>query len=112
MAWPATWKILSVLTMLAFAGDAFALRCGHKLVQIGAHKSEVLERCGEPDSVEERRAIRGSRLRHPYGSLEIDQFEEVLIEEWIYNFGPRKFQQLLEFEDGELKKIRNLSYGY
>lgn len=89
---------LLALGMLAFVGDAFALRCGHKLVQIGAYKSEVLEKCGEPDSVEERRAIRGSRLRHPNGALEIDQFEEVLIEEWIYNFGPRKFQQLLEFE--------------
>ncbi|OAI09527.1 hypothetical protein A1353_04250 [Methylomonas methanica] len=104
--------VLLTLGMLAFAGDAFALRCGHKLVQVGDYKSEVLEKCGEPDSVEQRRAIRGSRLRHPYGALEIDQFEEVLIEEWIYNFGPRKFQQLLEFEDGELKKIRNLSYGY
>ncbi|AMK75545.1 MULTISPECIES: DUF2845 domain-containing protein [Methylomonas] len=112
MASPPVRGMLLALGLLTFAGDAFALRCGHKLVQVGDHKSEVLEKCGEPDSVEERRALRGSRLRHPYGSLEIDQFEEVLIEEWIYNFGPRKFQQLLEFEDGELKKIRNLSYGY
>ena len=98
--------------MLVLADDAFALRCGHKLVRIGEYKADVLEKCGEPDSVEERRAIRGSRLRHPYGALEISQFEEVLIEEWIYNFGPRKFQQFLEFENGELKKISNLGYGY
>ncbi|MDX8128814.1 DUF2845 domain-containing protein [Methylomonas sp. OY6] len=104
--------ILLGLGMLVVAGDALALRCGHKLVQVGDYKAEVLDKCGEPDAVEQRRAIRGSRLRHPYGALEVDQFEEVLIEEWIYNFGPRKFQQLLEFEDGELKKISNLSYGY
>lgn len=112
MNWSALRNTLLALAIFAFADEAFALRCGHKLVQIGDYKSEVLEKCGEPDSVDERRAIRGTRLRHPYGALEIDQFEEVLIEEWLYNFGPRKFQQLLEFENGELKKIRNLSYGY
>lgn len=105
-------KMLLISLAMMFAGDVLAMRCGHRLVRIGDHKSEVMEKCGEPDSVDERRAIRGSRLRHPYGALEIDQFEEVLIEEWIYNFGPRKFQQLLEFEDGELKQIRNLGYGY
>lgn len=98
--------------VLAFSGDALAFRCGHKLVQIGDYQSEILEKCGDPDAVQERRAIRGSRLRHPYGALELNQFEEVMIEEWIYNFGSRKFQQLLEFEDGELKNIRRLGYGY
>ncbi|ATG91424.1 DUF2845 domain-containing protein [Methylomonas koyamae] len=97
---------------LLVAGDVLAMRCGHRLVQVGDYKTEVLEKCGEPDSVEQRRAIRGSRLRHPYGALQIDQFEEVLIEEWTYNFGRRKFQKLLEFEDSELKKIRDLGYGY
>ena len=101
----------AVLVLLA-TGDVWAMRCGHRLVQVGDYKSEVLDKCGEPDAVEQRRAIRGSRLRHPYGALEIDQFEEVLIEEWTYNFGRRKFQKLLEFEDGELKKIRDLGYGY
>lgn len=105
-------KWLLALAIFAVAGDALALRCGRKLIQIGDYKSEVLDKCGEPDSIEERRAIRGTRLRHPYGALELDRFDEVLIEEWVYNFGPRKFQQLLEFEDGELKKIRNLDYGY
>lgn len=101
----------AVLVLLA-TSDVWAMRCGHRLVQVGDYKSEVLDKCGEPDAVEQRRAIRGSRLRHPYGALEIDQFEEVLIEEWTYNFGRRKFQKLLEFEDGELKKIRDLGYGY
>jgi len=112
MTGPVRRQVLLAMATLAFAGDALALRCGHKLVQIGDHKAEVLEKCGEPDSVDERRAIRGSRFRHPYGALEIDHFEEILIEEWIYNFGPRKFQQFLEFENGELKKIKNLGYGY
>lgn len=105
-------RALLLLLALLVANDAFALRCGHRLVQVGDYKLDVLEVCGEPDSVERRTGIRGSRLRHPYGALEIDRFEEVEIEDWVYNFGPRKFKQLLEFEDGELKSIRNLGYGY
>jgi hypothetical protein len=103
------WILALVITLVATSAQAF--RCGRQLVQIGDYKLDVLEKCGDPDMVEERTAIRGSRLRHPYGALEIDQFEEVVIEEWVYNFGPRKFKQLLEFEDGVLKKIRNLDYG-
>lgn len=97
---------------LVVSVDALAMRCGHKLVRIGDHKADVLSKCGEPDGVEERTAVRGTRFRHPYGALEIDQFEEVVIEEWTYNFGRRKFQQLLEFENGELKNIQDLGYGY
>lgn len=105
-------KAALVLCAMLFTVNAEAMRCGHQLVKVGDYKGEVLEKCGEPDSVEERTAIRGSRLRHPYGSLEIDQFEEVTIEEWIYNFGPRKLQQYLEFENGQLKVIRDLGRGY
>lgn len=101
-----------LLVFLLVATDANAMRCGHQLVQQGDYKLDVLERCGEPDSVERRTAVRGSRLRHPQGALEIDQFQEVEIEVWIYNFGPRKLKQLLEFEDGVLKSIRSLDHGY
>lgn len=103
--------VLLLLILLA-ANDAYAMRCGHQLVHIGDYKMDVLEKCGEPDSVDKRFGARGSRLRHPRGTLEIDQYEEVEIEEWIYNFGPRQFKQLLEFENGQLKSIRNLGYGY
>lgn len=105
-------RIIALILLLSFAANAHAFRCGRRLVQIGDYKSDVLQKCGEPDTVEERRAIRGSRLRHPQGALEINQFEEVLIEEWTYNFGPRKFQQFLQFENGALKKVENLGYGY
>ncbi len=97
---------------ILLATDAYAFRCGRELVQVGDHKIDVLEKCGDPESTDERVAVRGSRLRHPYGALEIDQYEEIVIEEWVYNFGPRKFKQFLLFENDELKKIRNLSYGH
>jgi len=107
------WRLLAVALALSFdAHDAWAFRCGHELVQVGDHKLDVLDKCGEPDAMQERTAIRGSRLRHPYGVLQIDDHEEVLIEEWVYNFGPRKFKQFLRFEDGILVSIRPLRHGY
>jgi hypothetical protein len=35
----------------------------------------------------------------------------VNIEEWVYNFGPSQFMQLLVFEDGLLVAVRDLGYG-
>lgn len=101
-----------LLLFILLPANAWALRCGNQLVQVGDRKIEVLDKCGEPDMVDRRFGIRGSRLRHPpQGALEIDQFEEVEIEEWIYDFGRRKFRQFLRFENGELKQIDNLGYG-
>ncbi|MDD2760612.1 MAG: DUF2845 domain-containing protein [Methylomonas sp.] len=105
-------KSVLLISLLLVASDALAFRCGRWLVQVGDHKLDVLEKCGEQESATERIAIRGSRLRHPYGALEESRYEEVLIEEWIYNFGPRKFKQFLEFENGVLKDIQKLDYGH
>ena len=100
-----------LLCLLICTTDALAFRCGRQLVQVGDHKLDVLEKCGEPEWADQRTAVVGSRLRHPYGALQYDQYEEVVIDEWIYNFGSRKFKQFLRFENGILKKIENLDYG-
>lgn len=105
-------KILLMLFTMLLASEAWALRCGNQLVQVGDHKIEVLDRCGEPDMVDRRMGIRGSRLRHPpQGALELSQYEEIEIEEWVYDLGPRKFRQFLRFENGVLKDIDQLGYG-
>jgi hypothetical protein len=101
-----------LLIAMLLSNPVWAFRCGHSLVKIGDYKFDVLEKCGEPDALEERMAVRGSRLRHPYGALQIDNYEEILIEEWVYNFGPRQFKQFLHFEDGVLTSIRKLGYGF
>lgn len=105
-------KMLVLLCLLVAATDVLALRCGRQLIQVGDHKLDVLEKCGDPEWIEQRTGLRGNRLRHPYGALELDQYEQILIEEWIYNFGRRKFQQLLYFENGVLKQINSLDYGH
>lgn len=104
-------NLLLVLCLILVSTDALAFRCGRKLVQVGDYKLDVLEKCGEPEWADRRYGMRANRLRHPYGALELDQYEEVVIDEWIYNFGPRRFKQFLQFENGVLKKIENLEYG-
>ncbi|MGR9053711.1 MAG: DUF2845 domain-containing protein [Gammaproteobacteria bacterium] len=99
-------------TAAATATTSQSFRCGQRLVEIGDHKTDVLEKCGNPDYKDRRTEIDGSRFRYPRGTLEIDKFEEVVVDEWLYNFGPTKFKQLLLFENGILKEIRDLGYGY
>jgi len=38
--------------------------------------------------------------------------EEVVLTEFVYNFGPRKLMRRLMFEGGILVKIETIGYGY
>ena len=96
---------------LFFVTDASAIRCGHSLVDLGDHIDDVLARCGEPQSVSRRTKVVGSTFHHPRRTLDIQEFEEIQIEEWVYNFGSSRLKQYLRFENGELKEIKSLGRG-
>ena len=92
------------IAALLYATDADALRCGSRLVKEGDHAERVLRYCGEPDQVRERYALRPVYWQH-YA------FEQdVLIEEWIYDLGSRRFARRLTFENGYLVSIERLGY--
>lgn len=116
------------LFCLLFSGTTFALRCGHSLVQPGDYKEEVIDKCGEPDSVESHYERRGNvnradvtqfnfngQRRFPSNSFNYGQSNyaeiEVLVEEWIYDFGSLRLRKLLRFENGRLKEIENRGKG-
>ena len=104
------------LSLLA-ADPAYAFRCKNKLVREDMHEQQVIAICGQPTT---RRnlglAVRGytwrgngsSRRYYGYGNL----VEEVLVTEYVYNFGPRKLMRRLIFEGGVLVKIESIGYGY
>lgn len=118
-----TIRVTALLLGLLLANPAAAFRCGNKLVKDGMHEQEVVAICGQPAT---RRnmgyAIRGYPLRvrenyapgwsHArdiaYGRL----VEEVIITEYLYNFGPRKLMRRLLFEGGVLVSIESTGYGY
>jgi len=89
-----------------------AMRCGSRIVNEGAFKFEVLTKCGEPAFVDERVEYGVTRLYPPRHNLSLDYGEPLVIEEWTYDFGPRKFKRLLRFENGILEQIRVLDYGH
>lgn len=120
------WSIF--LLFFLFSGPLFALRCGHSLVQPGDYKADVVDKCGDPDSVEshyERRGIvnhadatqfnfSGQR-RNPDNAFNYGQSNyaeiEVLVEEWTYDFGSVRLRKILRFENGRLTHIENLGRG-
>ncbi|MEE4360222.1 MAG: DUF2845 domain-containing protein [Pseudomonadales bacterium] len=103
-------RLGSALVLLAWllSPAALALRCPGGLVDTGAHKSEVLSACGEPVSREQilihpRRAIR-SGLPGETEGLDLP----LLVEEWVYEFGPQRFRRLLRFSNARLTLIETL----
>jgi hypothetical protein len=77
------------------------------ILSIGDTKFEVLRKCGPPDFSESRDA----------DELVISRFDRsrrttIRIDEWTYNFGPRRFLLHLIFEDGRLKRMETGGYGF
>lgn len=100
--------------------SALALRCQGRVVSLGDTRYEVLSKCGPPSYAEvryeDRLGVAGGRL-YLYDPLERRYsrpwvLEQVIIEEWIYNFGPHSFIYHLRFENGVLDLIRTGDYGF
>jgi hypothetical protein len=99
----------------------YGFRCSGKIVYKGDTKSQVIEKCGEPDHIEywEEERIKKDHYYsydhyRPYeGYREPFLVEEyVRSEEWTYNRGPTAFIRYLIFENGRLKKINLGDKGY
>ncbi len=96
-----------ICTVLFASNPAHAssagMRCGSHLITDGMHESEVKALCGEPSS--ERIIGYIGRGHHGY-------HREVLVTEFVYNFGPRKLMRALRFEGGRLVLIETIGYGH
>ena len=110
---------------LLYPAQAMAMRCGNALINEGDSQEKVLRYCGEPANKSRRYAMRpgiypdrdsglsvngeqkiGSDRYYPYGR------SEVLVEEWVYNFGPNKLMRQVRFADGIVEDVKTLDYGY
>lgn len=104
--------LLTLTVLLLLHVDvAWALRCNRQLVSEGDYTMQVVQKSGEPDYTERRVEYRGTRLRgsgwNPPG-LAFETLIPVNIDEWIYNFSPQQFVQLLVFQNGRLARIKDL----
>jgi len=103
-----------VLGLLA-ASPAFAsMRCGTKIIDEGVTRSEVAAKCGEPADVVTLRSVFRRPVIWTNGRPYFvgENFIEVPIEAWIYNFGPNKLMRRVVFEAGFVVEIETLGYGY
>lgn len=113
---------IAVILLLA-AMPAHAFRCGNKLVRKDMHEIEVRRACGEPASVRDLgiavRSVAVPMRGRPLPGVSSERYgyygyytEEVVVTEYVYNFGPRKFMRRLLFEGGVLVSIEKIGYGY
>lgn len=115
-------RIILLTSVLLLASDpALAFRCGNRIVTEDMHEAEVRRACGAPATA---RQI-GRTIRHinipiesRHGGWTTRHFpgygfaQEVVVTEYVYNFGPRKLMRRLVFEGGILVSIESLGYGY
>lgn len=115
--------ITSLLLGILLASEAaHAFRCGSKLVRDGMHEQQVVARCGQPTTIRHLgRTVRAYDYfshvrRHGYTYWRSPGFghlaTEVVVTEYVYNFGPRKLMRRLVFEGGVLVSIETIGYGY
>ena len=111
---------VSLMTVL-LATPAHAFRCGNRIVVEDMHEAEVRRACGEPTTMRYiGRTLRGINvpIRGHIGGWTTERFpgygftQEVIVTEYVYNFGPRKLMRRLVFEGGVLVSIESLGYGY
>jgi hypothetical protein len=119
---PPKTVVATLLALAVVTTPAHAFRCGNKIVSKDMHEAQVVRACGTPTTM---RNI-GRTLRHINIPIESNYgggwtarhfpgygfSQEVVITEYVYNFGPRKLMRRLLFEGGVLVSIETLGYGY
>lgn len=119
-----TWAALLGLAAIALSPSARAdsLSCNYRIVSSGDSRHEVRSVCGEPDDASQRveyRTLRGRVVgpctrdgKRVRCSQTQETVVEVVIDEWVYDFGRNRFIQYLTFEQGRLVSVRSGSYGH
>lgn len=98
---------------------ADGMSCGNRLVSKGDSPYQVRSVCGEPDDarrrVETRTERRRVRVPCEHGAARCERTVEhtidVIVDEWTYDFGRRRFLRFLTFVDGRLASVQTGGYG-
>jgi hypothetical protein len=120
-----TIVIIALSFGLLSTSSAWALRCGNALINKGDPKSKVLRYCGEPGQMTKRWGVRNGFTGQRNSGISIngsagvegERFfftgrNEVIVEDWVYNFGPNKLMRRIRIADGIVETIETLQYGY
>lgn len=120
-------RLAVIVIAMTASTPALAFRCHSHLVKDGDPQVRVLQLCGEPAS-SKRHVVYRSGITAPFVNWEARpgnrpgigdelllaerSLIEVVVEEWIYNFGPHRLMQRVRFENGIVTDTDYLDYGY
>ncbi len=117
------WFLLAALLLWpAPEATAAALRCGARLITEGDPRTKLLEECGPPSEVSSWQEERWEEFDGPPSPRLHREFERrrgvygvrriVQVEQWIYNWGPSRFIDVVRIEDGFVRRIQSGGYGH
>jgi hypothetical protein len=116
------FTIIVILTLMALAVPAQAMRCGSRLISEGDPRDKVLNECGAPTNVEEWEEERFDWFDRFPPSNRYREFERygnayrvrifVRVELWTYNHGPSRFIDHVRLENGIVHKVYSGGYGW
>jgi hypothetical protein len=86
-------SLLLVVSSFAQTREVRSIRCGTNVVSLGAHSSELNQKCGEPDQKE--------RIEARLTAYEI----------WTYNCGSGRFMKVITISGGKVHKIEEGARG-
>ena len=113
----------AALVFVAGSADANAsiMRCGKTgLIHLGDSRYKVKSECDSPVDARQRIEYRTVRVRVPVACADkketgcghwLERTVEVLVDEWTYDFGQKRFIQFLTFENGSLVHITHGGYS-
>lgn len=112
--------MLGAALLFSTSARADSMSCRNRIASTGDTLYRVRAICGEPDQATRRVEFRTIRRRGPcfvHGGKrvckpDIEHTVEVVIDEWLYDFGRNQFIRYLTFEQGRLIRIDTGSYGH
>jgi Protein of unknown function (DUF2845) len=92
---------------------AESIRCGSQLILKGSTSEELLAYCGEPTQVTSNGTTHGLVGNTYRGSGVIGEATgDIVVETWIYDFGPNQLMERIRIENGIVVQIDSLGYGH
>jgi hypothetical protein len=79
---------------------------------VGESQFAVVRKCGEPTATHQYVIYRAQQWQDPVTATLHTVYVPVVIEVWLYNFGPERFMQELSFEAGRLFALEPIGYGF
>lgn len=93
----------------AFATETGTMICKGGIVSIGDSAGEVLAKCGQPATTSQHVKKVVEDGQKTSGAKTVTS---IIVDDWIFNFGPSQFQYQLALEKGRVASIESLGYGY